>query len=122
VHSDCAADPSLRQEVVPKLTSGTEFGAAKVVIFNGHQNPDTLLWGFVADKLGRGDVMAPFWRSGAKTPGIDEWVAVLGSAAAHARLRLGTGSLPRDGHRHKVKCLGSFRWHSSSRNRFSTSK
>jgi hypothetical protein len=74
-----AADPSLRNEVVPKLASGADFGAAKVVIFNGHQNPDTLLWGFIADKLGRGDVMAPFWRSGAKTPGIDEWVAVLGN-------------------------------------------
>ncbi len=72
-----AADPSLRREVVPKLAEGADFGAAKVVIFNGHQNPETLLWGFIADKLGRGDVMAPFWRSGAKTPGIDEWVSVL---------------------------------------------
>ena len=73
-----AADPALRREVVPKLSSGAEFGAAKVVIFNGHQNPDTLLWGYVAEKLGRGDVMAPFWRNGAKTPGVDEWVAVIG--------------------------------------------
>ena len=74
-----AADPSLRREIVPKLTSGTEFGAAKVVIFNGHQNPDTLLWGYLAEKLGRADVMAPFWRNGGKTPGVDEWVAVLGN-------------------------------------------
>ena len=22
--------------------------------------------------------MAPFWRNGAKTPGVDEWVSVLG--------------------------------------------
>lgn len=73
-----AADPTLRREVVPRLASGADFGAAKVAIFNGHQNPDTLLWGFLADKLGRGDAMAPFWRSGAKSPGIDEWVAVLG--------------------------------------------
>ncbi len=73
-----AADPALRREIVPKLASGAEFGAAKVVIFNGHQNPDTLLWGFIADQLGRGDAMAPFWRNGAKTPGIDEWVSVLG--------------------------------------------
>src|SRR5271167_131040 len=35
-----AADPGLRREVVPKITSGTDFGAAKVVIFNGHQNPE----------------------------------------------------------------------------------
>ena len=74
-----AADPALRREVVPKLASGAEFGAAKVVIFNGHQNPETLLWGYIADQLGRGEVMAPFWRNGAKTPGVDEWVAVLGN-------------------------------------------
>ena len=74
-----AADPALRREVVPKFADGADFGAAKVVIFNGHQNPDTLLWGFLAEKLGRSDVMAPFWRSGAKTPGVDEWVAVLGN-------------------------------------------
>jgi hypothetical protein len=68
-----AADPALRREVVPKFASGAEFGTAKVVIFNGHQNPETLLWGYIADQLGRGEAMAPFWRNGAKTPGVDEW-------------------------------------------------
>src|SRR5271169_6234351 len=43
-----AADPDLRREVAPKLTGVDGFGAAKVVIFNGHQNPDTLLWGYIA--------------------------------------------------------------------------
>jgi hypothetical protein len=74
-----ASDPGLRREIVPKISSGTEFGAAKVVIFNGHQNPETLFWGYLAEKLERGDVMAPFWRNGAKTPGVDEWVAALGT-------------------------------------------
>lgn len=73
-----AANPELRREILPKLAAGEEFGAAKVVIFNGHQNPDSLLWGYVADKLGHGDVMAPFWQKGARSPGVDEWVAVLG--------------------------------------------
>jgi len=73
-----AADPELRREVVPRIPAGAEFGVAKVVIFNGHQNPDNLLWGFIAERLGRGEVMTPFWRSGARTPGLDEWVAVLG--------------------------------------------
>jgi hypothetical protein len=71
-----ASDPALRREVAPKLSD--EFGAAKVVIFNGHQNPDRLLWGYVADQLGKSEVMAPFWKHGAKTPGVDEWVKVLG--------------------------------------------
>ena len=39
-----ASDPALRREVAPKLTGADDFGAAKVVIFNGHQNPETLLW------------------------------------------------------------------------------
>lgn len=73
-----AADPDLRKEILPHLTTGNEFGATKVAIFSGHQNPDSLLWGHVAEELGRGDVMAPFWRSGARTPGVDEWVSVLG--------------------------------------------
>jgi len=64
-----AADPELRREVVPKLASGKDFGSAKVVIFNGHQNPDTLLWGYIADRLGRGEVMAPFWKNGARRAG-----------------------------------------------------
>ncbi len=73
-----AADPALRREIVPRVVAGNEFGAAKVVIFNGHQNPDTLLWGYIAEQLGRGDVMAPFWRNGARTPGVNEWVDILG--------------------------------------------
>jgi hypothetical protein len=73
-----ASDPGLRREIVPRLTAGNDFAAAKVVIFNGHQNPDRLLWGYLADQLGKGDVMAPFWRNGPRTPGVDEWVAVLG--------------------------------------------
>jgi len=73
-----AADPALRKEVLPRLSSGQEFGAARVVIFNGLQNPDSLLWGHIAEKLGKSEVMAPFWQKGARTPGIDEWVATLG--------------------------------------------
>jgi Protein of unknown function (DUF499) len=73
-----AANPNLRREVVPRIWAGAEFGVAKVVIFDGHQNPENLLWGFIGQQLGHGEVMAPFWRNGARTPGVDEWVAVLG--------------------------------------------
>ena len=74
-----ASDPGLRREFVPSIAAGAGFEAAKVVIFNGHQNPTNLLWGYIADQLGTGDVMAPFWRNGARTPGVDEWVQVLGT-------------------------------------------
>lgn len=74
-----AADPALRREVVPTIESGHAFDAAKVVVFNGHQSPDTFLWGHIATQLGRPEVMAPFWRNGARVPGVDEWVSVLGT-------------------------------------------
>ena len=74
-----AADPALRREIVPTIASGNEFGAARLVVFNGHQNPETLLWGHIAAGLGRPEVMAPFWRNGARTPGVDEWISILGN-------------------------------------------
>lgn len=74
-----AADPALRREIVPSIASGRTFGAAKLVVFNGHQNPDTLLWGHIAAQLGRSEIMAPFWNKGARVPGTDEWVAALGT-------------------------------------------
>ena len=41
-----AADPArCGGRSCPPSASGTGFGAAKVVVFNGHQNPETLLWG-----------------------------------------------------------------------------
>lgn len=55
-----ASDPGLRREIVPKLHAGNEFPAAKAAIFNGHQNPDTLLWGHIEETSDKGNVMAPF--------------------------------------------------------------
>ena len=73
-----AADPTLRKQVLPSSNAGAAFDAAQVVIFSGHQNPESLLWGHIAERMSRPEVMAPFWRNGARTPGIDEWAAVLG--------------------------------------------
>ena len=74
-----AADPALRREIVPSIPSGTGFDAARLVVFNGHQNPETLLWGHIAGQLRCPDIMASFWRNGARTPGMNEWVALLGT-------------------------------------------
>ena len=48
------------------------------MIFNGHQNPETLLWGYIADKLGEPTSWRRSGGTAPKTPGVDEWVAVLG--------------------------------------------
>ena len=74
-----AASPALRERVVPDLAATAKFGAAKVVMFNGHQNPENLLWGFVAEALGRPDTMSRFWRQGPLVPGIDDWKAAIGT-------------------------------------------
>lgn len=74
-----ARDPGLRREVTPNIPNADAFGAARVVSFSGLQTPETLLWGHIAAQLGHEDVMAPFWRNGARTPGVDEWVKVLGT-------------------------------------------
>lgn len=71
-----ARHPELRKRVLPNLTA--QFDTAKVVIFSGHQNPEHLLWGAIADALERPDVMAPFWRT-PRTPGVDDWVKLLGN-------------------------------------------
>jgi hypothetical protein len=74
-----AANPVLRKEELAGLQADTDFGPAKVVTFSGLQNPKSLLWGHIAEKAGRPEVMAPFWRTGARTPGVDEWAEVLGT-------------------------------------------
>ncbi|NJO35534.1 MAG: hypothetical protein HC869_23080 [Rhodospirillales bacterium] len=74
-----AADAKLRKEVLSSNQANTDFGSAKVVIVSGLQSPENLLWGHIAEKAGRPEPMARFWRNGAKTPGVDEWAAVLGT-------------------------------------------
>ncbi|MCA9233046.1 MAG: ATP-binding protein, partial [Planctomycetales bacterium] len=73
-----AADPALRRQVLPGSTAGASFGPAKVVIFSGLQSPSNLLWGHIADGLGKPSVMAPFWENGPKVPGVSEWADLLG--------------------------------------------
>lgn len=73
-----AQDDGLRHRIIPSIAPTATFGSAKVVIFNGHQNPSNFLWGEIADRLDRPEAMARFWKDGAKTPGVDDWVATLG--------------------------------------------
>jgi hypothetical protein len=74
-----AANPRLRKDVLNGSQAQTDYGPANVVIFSGLQSPENLLWGHIAEKAGRPEPMVRFWRNGAKTPGVDEWAAVLGS-------------------------------------------
>jgi Protein of unknown function (DUF499) len=74
-----AQDDGLRHRIIPKIAETANFGSADVVVFNGHQNPAHFLWGEIAERLGRPETMARFWKDGAKSPGVDDWVAALGT-------------------------------------------
>lgn len=74
-----AQDDGLRHRYVPSIAPTATFGSAKVVIFNGHENPENFLWGEIADRLGRPEIMTRFWRDGAKAPGVEDWVKTLGN-------------------------------------------
>ncbi len=74
-----AQNEGLRKRIVPGMAQGAAFGTAKVVLFNGHQNPSNFLWGHIADRLGHTEAMARCWKHGAVVPGVDEWIATIGS-------------------------------------------
>ncbi|MCJ2007043.1 DUF499 domain-containing protein [Methylobacterium sp. J-092] len=74
-----AQDDGLRHRIIPNIAPTATFGAARVVVFNGHQNPENFLWGLVAERLGRPEAMSRFWKDGAKVPGVDAWEAALGT-------------------------------------------
>ena len=73
-----AQNEGLRRRILPDIAATATFGTAKVVVFNGHQNPHTFLWGHIAEKLGRPEAMSRFWQNGAIRPGVKEWIEVFG--------------------------------------------
>jgi hypothetical protein len=74
-----ASDPGLRARVVPEIAAKHPFGTAKVIAFDGHNSPQNFLWGNIADQLGRPEPMQRFWANGAAAPGVDDWVATIGT-------------------------------------------
>lgn len=74
-----ASDPGLRRRVVPDIAAKHPFETAKVIAFDGHNSPQNFLWGNIADQLGRPEPMQRFWANGAAAPGVDDWVATIGT-------------------------------------------
>ena len=74
-----AQNEGLRKRVIPTFAQAATFGSAKIVLFNGHQNPSNFLWGHIADRLDRPEAMARCWKHGAVVPGVDEWIATIGN-------------------------------------------
>ncbi len=74
-----ATDPGLRRRVVPDIAANNDFGSAKVIAFDGHNSPANFLWGNIAEQLGKPEAMQRFWANGASAPGVDDWVATIGT-------------------------------------------
>ncbi len=71
--------PSQRPEVLPAdILDRLDDQPARVAVFDGRNSPDHYLWGNIADQLGCGEVMAPFWKHGPRSPGKDDWKNMIG--------------------------------------------
>lgn len=55
------------------------FSDARVVAFNGRNNPEHYLWGEIAHQLGQGEAFKKFWVSGPEAPDEADWTSLLKS-------------------------------------------
>mgnify|MGYP003662670920 FL=1 len=69
----------LRPENLPEeLNSRVDFGQARIAAFNGRNSPDNYLWGEIAEQLGAGDKIRPFWANGPKAVDQRMWKEIIG--------------------------------------------
>jgi hypothetical protein len=64
----------LSQDVLERLDEKP----ARIAVFDGRTSPDNYLWGDIAEQLGCGEMMRPFWQHGPKPPSKDDWKKMIG--------------------------------------------
>ena len=69
-----AKDSALREEQIGSMPYQSDFSTAKIVAFNGRNNPHTYFWGEIARQLGKESYFREYWESGAKAPDEQSWV------------------------------------------------
>lgn len=69
-----AKDNKLREAQISNMPYQSDFNCAKIVAFNGRNNPHTYFWGEIARQLGRESVFREYWESGAKAPDEQSWI------------------------------------------------
>lgn len=69
-----AKDSVLREFQIGSMPYQSDFGVAKIVAFNGRNNPHTYFWGEIARQLGKESYFREYWESGAKAPDEQAWV------------------------------------------------
>lgn len=74
-----AKHPHLRPEVLPAdLTSILGFGEARIAAFNGRNNPDSYVWGAIAEQLGKAEEIKSHWINGPKAVDQAKWKEIIG--------------------------------------------
>lgn len=71
-----AKNPDLRESVVGGFYQVRNLGPVTVLAFSGRQNPDYGIWGDLAARLGRPEVLAGFYQP-LRAPGENNWVELL---------------------------------------------
>ncbi len=69
-----ASSPSLRTQYCPEVPYIKNFDTARVVAFNGRNNPTHFFWGEIAQQLGKAELFRDFWVGGPKAPDEREWI------------------------------------------------
>jgi hypothetical protein len=69
-----AKDPSLREVQIGSVPHQADFTSAKVVAFNGRNNPPTYFWGEIARQLGKEGLFREYWESKASAPDEQAWL------------------------------------------------
>lgn len=71
-----AKDPTLRRRVMEGLGGVGQFGSAAVLTFSGRENPEYGIWGELAKRLGREQMLSAFYQP-LKAPGESDWIRLL---------------------------------------------
>ncbi len=69
-----AKDAGLRSSLIGEIPHQADFESAKVAAFNGRNNPETYIWGEIAQQLGKKSLFKKFWESGAQAPDESDWM------------------------------------------------
>ncbi len=75
-----ARHAELHSEVLPAdLAEQVDFGQARIVGFNGRNDPDYYIWGEIASQLGEAETIRDYWVNGPRAPDQRKWKEIIGN-------------------------------------------
>lgn len=67
-----------RLAILPDNANAAAFGDAQVVAVDGRDNFPTCVWGYIAERLGKGSQFEPFYKPVPSAPSPGDWVKLIG--------------------------------------------